>query len=142
MRTAIEAGEPGRCARDAIEATSTLSGGKLELEARWWSWSLTVRLDGRLVLARGRMDSWTGAAGRVRPSNKAAAAVGEGSGGGGGSGRDPHGQRSLAEQGGTWDVPTWGCGEPEGVACVACRFYNRRGRGGPAATGKQPANSN
>jgi hypothetical protein len=35
----------------------------------------------------------------------------EGSGGGGGSGRDAHGPRSLAEQGGTRDVP-WGCGEP------------------------------
>jgi hypothetical protein len=69
MRTAIEAGEPGRRARDAIEATSTLSGEKLELEARWWSGSLTVRLDGRLVLARGRMDSYgpgrRGGCGRV-----------------------------------------------------------------------------
>jgi hypothetical protein len=113
---AIEAGEPGRRARDAIEATSTLSGEKLELEARWWSGSLTVRLDGRLVLARGRMDSYgpgrRGGCGRVIRRRRRLGRGGEGSGGGGGSGRDPHGPRSLAEQGGTRDVPTWGYGEP------------------------------
>jgi hypothetical protein len=107
----IEAGEPGRGARDAIEATSTLSGEKLELEARWWSGSLTVRLDGQLVLARGRMDSYgpgrRGRCGRVIRRRRRL-----GSGGGGGSGHDPHGPRSLAEQGGTRDGPTWGCGEP------------------------------
>lgn len=144
MRTAIEAGEPGRRARDAIETTQHAVGR----EARF------VRLDGRFVPARGRGRS-RGVCGGVIRRRRRRRFGGSGGGGGGGSGGDragpyPHlASRWLAERGGTGDAPM--CGgevglrEPGGVPCVACRFYNRRGRTGedrPRHRRSKPVNSN
>lgn len=152
----MEAGEPGsRRGREAIEGASASSGGKLDREA---CWSSIVRLDGGLVLARVRTEEEE--TGRMRPGYKAAAAVGaEGSGVGRGPyRRDPHlASAWIAERGGRGrrrcgevEVVV-GLREPGGVPCVACRFYNRRGRrtgggeerSGPSAPGsKTVVNSN
>lgn len=150
MRTAIEAGEPGRRAREAIEGASTSLGGKLEREACWWSGSSIVRLDG--------------APGRVRPGNKEAAvvaALGEWSGveveGEVGATRtarigaiptSPRPRLGGGTVGVVWgavtgDAPMWGLGlrEPEACRAWLAGFITAGGRGGPAGTGSKPVNS-